>query len=81
MTITRCQACGGPTVVLSGGEHIHANHLEHTEAIKALRDIKDELSNGVTANWDYIERRFTEGLGEISFDGAGEVMRRTMGTP
>lgn len=33
---------------------------------KALRLIRDELSNGVTANWDFIEQEFSRALDEQS---------------
>jgi hypothetical protein len=51
---------------LDVGECIAVVPAYELEAARsALRDVRAELGHGATANWDYIERRFAEGLGEI----------------
>jgi hypothetical protein len=49
---------------LDVGECIRVVPAYELEAARsALRDVRAELGHGATADWDYIERRFAEGLG------------------
>ncbi len=52
------------SVTITGAEYLRERRrlaaYEH-----ALIDIRDELSNGATANWEFIERRFAETLDEL----------------